>query len=84
MSAARRVLPSLILAFLLAASILAVQPVDSFPTTAGQRAEVRDAIGEDTPFPTFEVRSTQNRFWINGGPTEATGFFTDASAIDTP
>jgi len=64
-----RVVSSLALAFLMAASILAVTPAQAYPVTTQQAGAVQGALGDGAPFSTWQVRTEANHFFLHSGPT---------------
>lgn len=81
MSDRKSILPSLFLAFLLVGSVLLVMPTEAFPTTPKQRAAAVTALGDDAPTGAFQVRATENRFWLRSDPTADAGFYTNAATL---
>ena len=77
MSRRANVLPSLALALLLGASILAVQPTTGYPVSAAQQKAVDnlfedETFGEDAP-DSWQVRTEVNRFYLGSAATTRAG-----------
>lgn len=63
------VLPSLALALLLGASILAVQPTGAYPVSTTQQGAVVNALGDGAPYMTWQPREVTNTFYLHSDPT---------------
>lgn len=72
MSAARRVLPSLFLAFILGASILAVQPVEGVPVSTTQKNLVEGTLEPGAPFQTWQPVASTDTFHLHGPAANGT------------
>ena len=68
---ASRVVPSLALAFLMAASILAI-PVNAHPVASSQQSATSALFGEDAPFSGWQVRTELNHFYLHSDATATT------------
>jgi uncharacterized membrane protein len=66
---APRVLPSLLLAFLLGVSALAVHPAAAYPVTAAQAGTVAATFGDGAPFQAWQIRTQSVRLFLDSDPT---------------
>src|SRR5688572_27321388 len=64
-----RVLTTFFLAFLLGASILAVQPAGAFPVSGPQQDATTARYGADAPFGSWQTRVETNRIYIDSDKT---------------
>lgn len=65
---ARRALPSLLLAFLMGASVLAVHPTAAFPSPQ-QSQQVENVFGAGAPYGNWETRVSTNTVYLHSDPT---------------
>jgi uncharacterized membrane protein len=85
MSRRANFLPSLALALLLGASILAVQPAAGYPVSATQQSQVEGVLEDSAPaLGEWQIATTTNRFWFQSGVTDESQFFSDGSALVNP
>lgn len=66
---ASRLTPILFLAFLLGASLVAIQPAGAFPVTGPQATQAQNAFGPGAPHMAWTPRVTTNEFFPRSAPT---------------
>src|ERR1041385_1628084 len=77
---ARRALPSLLLAFLMGASVLAVHPTAAFPSPQ-QSQQVESVFGAGAPFGNWETRVSTNTVYLHSDPTGGMDTGTQAGSV---